>query len=238
MTIKFHYTAKDKNGAPVEGTAEAEDKEKALLRIQELREQGLQEISIDSAEVTAEVEKENRKSPFAFLSGKKCPYCEAEFDTMPKRSRKCLSCKEFVYVIKSRLFTKKGYENEKRKAADQKWGELNRKCHQLMKAGDWSGMGINYFQMALQLCKEKKDFFPTLQEAAKCQLRDFQRNGIKRVRIMDAGVNSCPACQKQGGKIYSIRAAMEGMFVPCKDCTFGLDQDAKVGWCRCEYVPE
>jgi|GEM_PF-1242923 len=49
MAIRFHYTAKDKDGNPVAGTVVAEDKERALNKIQELRLQGFVDISIDSA---------------------------------------------------------------------------------------------------------------------------------------------------------------------------------------------
>lgn len=74
---------------------------------------------------------------------------------------------------------------------------------------------------------------------ARSTLRRFQKSGVKRVRISDAGEASCPACRKQSGKIYLIEDAIKEMLIPCKDCTFDLHGiHTRVGWCRCVYVAE
>jgi hypothetical protein len=71
MAIKFRYTAKDKDGKPAAGTMEAEDQEKALNEIQELRRQGFTDISIESAGVI-------EKTSGDVVRHKKCPFCAEE----------------------------------------------------------------------------------------------------------------------------------------------------------------
>ena len=53
MGIKFSYTG-TKDGKAVEGTVEAESKELALGKIQELKERGLQDIHIENAQTSDE----------------------------------------------------------------------------------------------------------------------------------------------------------------------------------------
>jgi hypothetical protein len=71
MAIKFRYTAKNKDGKPAAGTVEAEDQEKALNEIQELKRQGFTYISIESAGVV-------EKTGEDVLKRKKCPFCAEE----------------------------------------------------------------------------------------------------------------------------------------------------------------
>ncbi|MEI7752045.1 MAG: DnaJ domain-containing protein [Candidatus Omnitrophota bacterium] len=224
------YSGNDKDGNSAAGTAGVADKEKALNKNWELKEKGTKSLSVDSAEVI----KEEVSTPSS--KQKKCPCCGVEFAVMPVRRRKCIHCKEFVYVQKNRLITKKEYEKKKRIAADGNWAKLSLEFHELMKVGDWQGMGINSFQKALQLCKEKRDYFPTLQRSAEYALRDLKKNGVQRVRILGGG--GCPACEKMKDTVYPIAIAMAEMPVPCKDCSFQLYKDSKAGWCRCLYVAE
>lgn len=174
-----------------------------------------------------------------------CPYCNYRFVEMPKRSCKCPECKEYIHRMKDydrkiyRLATVKEYEKEARIEADKQWAELNKDVVELSKSRDWDAVSYKYFQMALQLQEEGKDFFHVLQESTRFKLRYFKKDGITRVSISDSGEASCPACRNQRGKIYSIEDALKEMPIPCKDCTFDLHGiHASVGWCRCVYVAE
>lgn len=174
-----------------------------------------------------------------------CPYCNYRLEEFPKRSKKCPQCKEYIYRTKDyenkiyRLMTVKEYEKKQRALADEQWADLNEQVAELSKSRDWDGLSYTYFQMALQLWNEEKDFFNILQESARWKLRHFQDAGISRVRILDSGSDSCPSCRKQKEKVYSIEEALSTMPLPCKDCTFQLHGiNSKVGWCRCCYVAE
>ena len=172
-----------------------------------------------------------------------CPYCNYRFAEMPQRSQKCPECKEYIYRIKDyenrvfRLITTKEYEKKTQIEADKQWAELNREVAELSKSRDWGSLSYAYFQMALQLQGEGKDFFHVLQESARWKLHDFKKKDIKRVKISSVG--GCPACEELNGKVYSIEDALKEMPIPCKDCTFDLHgEHASIGWCRCIYVAE
>lgn len=71
MTIKFRYTAKDKNGRPAAGTVEAEGKEEAVNKIHELRRYGFTDICIESAGMVEKTERDLSRY-------KRCPFCAEE----------------------------------------------------------------------------------------------------------------------------------------------------------------
>ena len=94
-----------------------------------------------------------------------------------------------------------------------------------------------YYNHALFLNEEGKDCFKILQQANKMNLLRYKQSeiDIEKVEII-SGEDPCSFCQQLNGKIYSIEEALKLMPIPCKDCSFILNDD-KRGFCRCTYAP-
>lgn len=114
---------------------------------------------------------------------------------------------------------------------DVVWAILNERLLSAMKKSDWQQMKMLYWEQARLLYEQGKEFFRLLQEAARCELRNYQSSGVvKKVEILTAGNQSCEKCNVLSGKVFTINEALEIMPIPVKDC--GND-----GWCRCCYIP-
>lgn len=143
----------------------------------------------------------------------------------------------------SGLVTEEEWEQEKKKLLaqgffinDVTWSLLNKKLLVEMKRGNFQGMKSIYYTQAIFLQREGRDYFRTLQESVKCELREFQRIGYKKVAISTAGLgNSCEKCQEQDGKVFTIEESLRYMPIPVKDCSTEVFVDGK-GFCRCSYV--
>jgi hypothetical protein len=119
---------------------------------------------------------------------------------------------------------------------DVVWSLFHEALDGSMKSGDFQELKRLYFEMALFLCKEGRDFFPTLQQSRKMELAEYKQRGfVEKVRIL-AGDASCEACQQLKGKVLTFDEALEQMLIPCKECTFEL-HEGRPGWCRCLYLP-
>lgn len=95
---------------------------------------------------------------------------------------------------------------------------------------------MQHYEKAIGLSKIGKNPFKELKIASNMELLDYQKKGVRQVRIL-ATKNSCKNCQKQYNKKYSIQEALKKMPIPCKDCTFYLDQNGKC-FCRCAWIAE
>jgi len=73
-----------------------------------------------------------------------------------------------------------------------------------------------------------KNYSQSIQENEQSRLLGIQEVGFKKVKILDSGESSCPACRKQNGKIFLIEDAVKERLLPCKDCTND--------YCRCVYI--
>jgi len=115
---------------------------------------------------------------------------------------------------------------------DTIWGLYNERIAQ--NTDNYQEMKSLYYQMALFLNIEGKDFSNVLSESKKWELMDFKRNGlIKRVTVSnDPGCESCAQLSK---KIFLLDDAIKLMPLPNKNCTFSLDK-GKPGFCRCYYT--
>lgn len=91
--------------------------------------------------------------------------------------------------------------------------------------------------MALFLKEGDYDCYSLLQRLVKRQLLDFQKKGIKKVRIQTAGIDSCSACRQLEGKVYTIKRALQEMPLPHKECSYKLSGVIK-NFCQCEYSAE
>jgi hypothetical protein len=58
-----------------------------------------------------------------------------------------------------------------------------------------------------------------------------------RVEVVSAGTESCPACRQLAGRQYRIAEVLERGALPAHECTFRVDDQSPLGWCRCLYVP-
>lgn len=88
---------------------------------------------------------------------------------------------------------------------------------------------MEYWDRAYKLYKEGKEFHKDLGEAARCDLRRYQSEGVKIVEILAAGDSSCDKCKSLNGKQIAIKEALKTMPIPVKDCGRGF--------CRCCYTP-
>jgi hypothetical protein len=107
------------------------------------------------------------------------------------------------------------------------WAASNKKLEEAMKRGDWHQMEMIYYNQALFLCAESREFFDVLQEAAKCRLRYYGQSKVGRVEIMTLQ-DSCDKCKTWGSKQISIEEALNSLPIPVKDCGNGF--------CRCHYL--
>lgn len=109
--------------------------------------------------------------------------------------------------------------------------------HQLIKKNrnDLQTLKRIYFEMALFLNEEGKDFFTVLQLSSKMVLMMYKKAGIDKVQILTCGTGSCEQCRLLQDKIYTIEEALEKMPVPCKDCMKKMN-DKNQGFCKCCYV--
>ncbi|HEX3045037.1 MAG TPA: NINE protein [Bacillota bacterium] len=82
------------------------------------------------------------------------------------------------------------------------------------------------------------DFYTLARRAAKLSLLKFQEEQFAtKVRIVTAGVTSCPACRRLEGQVFTIEEALSKMPIPCKQCS-NLLAGKTMGFCRCEYRTE
>ena len=109
------------------------------------------------------------------------------------------------------------------------WAILSERLLSAMKQGNWQEMKMLYWQQARLLYELGSEFLIVLQEAAKCELRDYQLAGLKKVEVLTAGEQSCDKCSALNGKVFTIEQALEVMPIPVGDCG--------KGWCRCLYAP-
>jgi len=61
--------------------------------------------------------------------------------------------------------------------------------------------------MASELYEEGKDFIPLLQQHFRFELLEYQKQGCRRVRIINF--------DGKKGKTYSIKEALENKYLPC-----------------------
>lgn len=106
----------------------------------------------------------------------------------------------------------------------------------ILENSDFHTLQMIYYEHALFLNEEGEDCFKILQQANKMNLLRYkQSEKVEKVTII-SGNDSCSSCQRLNGKIYSIEEALKLMPIPCKDCSFILNDD-KRGFCRCIYAP-
>ena len=143
----------------------------------------------------------------------------------------CYSVSEMDYEHeKNQLSTTFGQEAKDR---DVVWSLFNRL---IVTKPDFQTLKTVYYDMALFLEEENRDFRTCLEQYHKMELLSYKQLGVVKVAILSAGAgNSCEACYVQHGKVYTIEEALRLMPIPCKDCTHTLSGERK-GFCRCLYT--
>ena len=118
---------------------------------------------------------------------------------------------------------------------DTIWSIFNKLL--LIKHDNLHELKMLYYDMALFLNEEGKDFFKILQQAGIMELKQMQKDGyVEKVKIL-ATPDSCSACRKQDGKVLTITDALKELPVPCNECSHIMD-NGKRGFCRCLYNAE
>ena len=195
-----------------------------------------------------------------------CPYCHKALPTIPKRKVTCPFCYLSIYVREGRpctqdearttdwlkklamtrtafivaqdSFTKKiGHVP---KATDVVWQLMNDRVRETV---DHHQLKMIYFQMALFLKEEGKDFLATKQESTRAELNGWQNAAEKglidwrktRLRVITCGAASCNACRTLEGATFTYSEALNQMPIPVRDCTHDLTEGSHRGWCRCCY---
>ena len=182
---------------------------------------------------------------------KKCPLCRnyIYIRTSPTNSDKVLVTEEgakkidWLKKLENYGITEKHFDDQKNKLSKQFGCVANNRdiIHTLfnkliLKNSDFHTLQMIYYEHALFLNEEGEDCFKILQLANKMDLLRYkQREEVEKVTII-SGNDSCSSCQRLNGKIYSIEEALKLMPIPCKDCSFILNDD-KRGFCRCTYAP-
>lgn len=152
--------------------------------------------------------------------------------TMKKWSRrlKTYGITERDFDISKVELTKKFGEEPSDK--DVIWSLFNKL---ITKMRDFHTLKMIYYDMALFLNEEGKDFFSVLQQSAKMELMYYKQSDVEKVQILTAGKGSCEQCQQSENKIFTIEEAFEKMPIPSKECTHEMSVGQR-GFCKCCYI--
>lgn len=120
---------------------------------------------------------------------------------------------------------------------DVAWGVANKMLAEGIGNGDEGLLQTVYFQMAIFLNQTGKDHREIMNINSELQLKQYKNsNVVKSVQVLTTD-DSCSACKALNNKIFSIKEARDQKVLPCRECTYGIDEKVKYGWCRCCYSP-
>ena len=120
---------------------------------------------------------------------------------------------------------------------DVGWGVANRLVVEAIKKNNMGFLRSIYFQMGLYLHNTGKDSSAVMENSFNIDLNEYKKSDVvKKVEVI-ATTESCDYCKALNGKIFSISEALEKKILPCKQCIYKLNKNAKTGWCRCCYAP-
>ncbi len=112
------------------------------------------------------------------------------------------------------------------------WGLYNNEITKSI--GDLHRQQMLYYQMALFLNEEGRNPSQLIEQSNQVYLQSYKLSGIvKKVGII-AGEKSCPECQENAKKIYSLEDAIKNNPIPCQKCTHVMEP-GKYSFCRCCY---
>lgn len=121
--------------------------------------------------------------------------------------------------------------------SDKKWGRFNAKLQELMKAQDFWGLGVTYYEMANFMDEEGKNSTAVRKLGYEMKLKVneanleeiLQSDVATKVEIIGAP-DSCEACKKLNGSFFPTSEAKRSNLLPVKACIHPFG-------CRCVYGP-
>lgn len=119
---------------------------------------------------------------------------------------------------------------------DAVWSLFHEALDDSMKSGDLPELKMLYFEMALFLYQEGRQFFHLLEQSRKMELTGYEEWGRPMQVEILAGRDSCESCKAQNSRILTVDEALKTMPLPNRSCTYELER-GKRGWCRCVYLP-
>lgn len=119
---------------------------------------------------------------------------------------------------------------------DVAWSVANQMIIKTIRNNDLGLLRSIYFQMALYLYNTGRNYTGILDKSFEINLNEYKKSGIEKVEVLAAS-DSCDYCKVLNNKIYNIAEAFEKKILPCKQCTYQVNEKSKIGWCRCCYVP-
>jgi hypothetical protein len=114
---------------------------------------------------------------------------------------------------------------------DAIWGIFNKLV--VANSRDFQKLHALYYDMALFLDEDGRNFRSSLEKAAQYELLQCKQIGVRKVQIDSFG-DSCEACHEQANKVYTVEDAFRIMPIPCKGCSNTMQSEHK-GFCRCRY---
>lgn len=153
------------------------------------------------------------------------------------------SYSKFINNLSSFGLSKKDFEKEKEllskkfkqtaNDSDILWSLYNKL---VMKTSDKHKIKSLYYEMALFLNYEGKDYSRVRQESERMELMSYKELGVvKKVEICKTD-SSCEECKKMQGKVFTLDEALEKMPIPNSNCSFNFTRKGKP-FCRCTYLP-
>ena len=140
-----------------------------------------------------------------------------------------------IYETNKKELTKRwGFEP---KEGDLLWGTAQRLLMDAMKKGDWGSMFSIYFGQALYIHNSGKNSQKYQQIIYDLELQNKKDGLINKVQISSVKGQSCSACNKLDGKVFTVEEALKMHPLPNKKCSFKFNSNAPTGWCRCAYLP-
>lgn len=153
-----------------------------------------------------------------------------------------ITVKDFLQTVERLGINKNDFLTEQKELSWKFGSEINssdvlwslfKKCR--VKMRDLDSLKLLDRAMAVYLKETGQNCFILLSRSHKRQLLTYQEEGIiQTVRISTMDGESCPACQKMEGKIYSVAEALEKRPLPCPECAYKLSSQI-LGFCRCRY---
>lgn len=120
---------------------------------------------------------------------------------------------------------------------DVAWSVSNKMVMEAIKDNDLNMLSFLYFQMSLYLYESGRDYRELKAKSFELDLLNYKKSEVVTKIEVLATNESCEHCKSLNGTIYSIKEALEKKILPCKECSYQINEKSGLGWCRCCYAP-